>query len=271
MASHDLALRSDVDKGETSPDTDGRLRSDVDKLALGETISRNLADSFTYADNLTEVLLLTRALQDTSTYTDNLKHQRELIRPLQDAFTFTENFFDQSIFVRTSGIDLDPDFDDILTHSGIYDRTPQEDITLSENFTTSDILDNIVYDITNVSTIYPREIADVFTFADQLVRDQILDRTAADVLVFADQIARDSSKDRTLQDTFTFTDQLLTDRIRIRQRRAVCSICERCHHHTYTGEVALPVLAIQAYQTLAVLGVQRGAGTIVLGVQALAT
>lgn len=32
MASNDLFLRSDVDKGETSPDKDLRLRSDTDKI-----------------------------------------------------------------------------------------------------------------------------------------------------------------------------------------------------------------------------------------------
>ena len=32
MASSDGYLRSDVDKGEISPDTDGRLRSDSDKV-----------------------------------------------------------------------------------------------------------------------------------------------------------------------------------------------------------------------------------------------
>lgn len=32
MASNDLFLRSDVDKGETSPDKDLRLRSDADKI-----------------------------------------------------------------------------------------------------------------------------------------------------------------------------------------------------------------------------------------------
>ncbi len=32
MASNDLYLRSDADKGETSPDKDLRLRSDEDKL-----------------------------------------------------------------------------------------------------------------------------------------------------------------------------------------------------------------------------------------------
>jgi len=34
MASNDLFLRSDVDKGEISPDSDLRLRSDVDKVEV---------------------------------------------------------------------------------------------------------------------------------------------------------------------------------------------------------------------------------------------
>ena len=33
MASNDLYIRSDTDKGETSPDKDLRLRSDSDKVA----------------------------------------------------------------------------------------------------------------------------------------------------------------------------------------------------------------------------------------------
>lgn len=35
MASKDLYLRSDTDKGETSPDKDLRLRSDSDKVPVG--------------------------------------------------------------------------------------------------------------------------------------------------------------------------------------------------------------------------------------------
>jgi len=34
MASNDLYLRSDSDKGETSPDKDLRLRSDADKIGV---------------------------------------------------------------------------------------------------------------------------------------------------------------------------------------------------------------------------------------------
>ena len=39
MASNDLYLRSDTDKGETSPDKDLRLRADSDKVAGDQTLS----------------------------------------------------------------------------------------------------------------------------------------------------------------------------------------------------------------------------------------
>ncbi len=210
MASNDLFLRSDVDKGETSPDKDLRLRSDADKSAAGPTVvERTATDAIVMADTLLSHADRLRLFQDSLVMDDILLSHSERPRIFRDNLLLADAIQKQ-------------------VDKFLLDAIPVDDV--SRRIQEKHVLDSVlpVVDLLGSHAERFRLFQDSLVIADALLshserprifRDNVLlpdaiqkqvDKFLLDAIPMVDLLGSHAERFRTVQDFLLLNQPLLT-------------------------------------------------------------